>query len=517
MAEQVSILFLLLAIATAITALAIKINRPYPIALVLVGAAIGFINIPALSELKQLAVEDEFFRTAVIMIFLPALLGEASFKLPVNDIMKNRRPILLLAVAGTLISFAVVGLLESKIMGLAPGVAFVFAALMAATDPVSVLSIFKSLGVDRRLALIMEGESLLNDGVAVVLFTITSSALFSVVISSGFSGIGLGLFQFIKVTAGGVAVGSILGIAFSGLTRMFDNYPLEIMFSAILFYGSFIVSEQLHLSGVIAVVTSGIILGNYGKRIGMTPTTTLNINTFWDVIAFFANSLVFFMVGLEIARIDLAGKIYLVLPSILIVLLARSAAVYLSLLFAPEIPARWKHAFNWGGLRGSLSVALALSLPFDFPQRETIILLTFGVVMFSLVIQGISIGSLVKMLGLSKIDEEHEEYENAISAIHRAEAGLAELNRLKNDGMVSPDIYNRLGRELADENKKARQALYNLYQAHPELEDKQYKDAVKKTLYAEFSAVGILHNARVISGKTAARQQKDIIEKITEE
>ncbi len=517
MAEQVSIIFLLLAIATAVTALAIKYNRPYPIALVLVGAAIGFYNIPALSELKHFVVNDKFFRTAVIMIFLPALLGEASFKLPVNNIRENRRPILLLAVAGTLISFAVVGLLESKIMGLVPVVAFVFAALMSATDPVSVLSIFKSLGVDRRLELIMEGESLANDGVAVVLFSITSSALFPILLSGGFSGIGLGIYQFIKVTAGGAAVGSVLGIAFSRLTRLYDNYPLEIMFSAILFYGSFIVSEQLHLSGVIAVVTSGIILGNYGKRIGMTPTTALNINTFWDVVAFFANSLVFLMVGLEIARIDLAGKLYLVLPSILIVLLGRGAAVYLSLIFAPEIPSRWKHAFNWGGLRGSLSIALALSLPFDFPQRETVILLTFGVVMFSLAVQGISIGPFVKALGLSRVEEELEEYENAISAILRAEAGITELNRLKTDGMVSPDIYNRLSRELKNESKKARLTLHSLYQAHPELEEKQYKDALKKTLYAEYAAVEILHTARVIGGKTAARQQKDIIEKITKE
>lgn len=194
---------------------------------------------------------------------------------------------------------------------------------------------------------------------------------------------------FVKVISLGLIIGGALGFVFSQLTKYFDDYPLEIIFSIILFYSSFLLAEMAGASGVIAVVVAALIFGNYGAKIGMSPTTKLNINNFWDVAALLANSLVFLMVGLEITRIDLTDKWGLAIMAIVIVLIARSAAVYISLAFIKKFPATWKHTINWGGLKGSLSIALVLSLPRDFPGRADILIFAFSVVLFSLLFRGL--------------------------------------------------------------------------------------------------------------------------------
>lgn len=157
--------------------------------------------------------------------------------------------------------------------------AFVFAAVMSATDPVSVLSIFKSLGVNKRLSTVIEGESLFNDGLAVVLFNISAFSLLTYA-DMGMEGVGLGVWEFIKVVALGLIVGGATGYIASRITRYFDDYPLEIIFSIILFYGTYLLAESVQASGVIAVVVAALTLGNYGAKIGMSPTTKLNISNF---------------------------------------------------------------------------------------------------------------------------------------------------------------------------------------------------------------------------------------------
>ncbi|PWK05224.1 cation:proton antiporter [Tumebacillus permanentifrigoris] len=401
MSNQFELVLVLLALAAAVTAIAKKINIPYPIVLVLVGVLLGVSDIGALEELKSFIVQDEVFHFAIIALFLPTLLGEATLKLPASHLREAQRPILLLAILGTLLSYVVVGFLAYYWLGLPLEVAFVFGALMAATDPVSVISIFKSMGVDHRLETIMEGESLLNDGVAVVLFKISQASLVAY-ISAGVGGLGLGLLEFAKVSLGGVLVGAVLAYLFSQLTRLYDDYPLEIIFSMLLFYGSFFIAEHFHVSGVIAVVIAGVIFGNYGTRIGMGEKTRIAIDSFWSVAALIANSVVFLMVGLEINRIELLANWQIILAAIGIVLIARSVSVYLPLLFHRRTSYRWQHVLNWGGLRGSLSIALALSLPQNFSGRETVLVLALGVVLFSLVVQGLTIKPLLRLLGVKK-------------------------------------------------------------------------------------------------------------------
>ncbi|MNX68685.1 Na(+)/H(+) antiporter NhaH [compost metagenome] len=221
-------------------------------------------------------------------------------------------------------------------------------------------------------------------------------------------GIGSGVLLFLKFSLGGIAIGAVMGFIFSQIIRFYDDYPLEIGFSMLLFFGSYFIAEHFHVSGVIAVVVSGLIFGSYGAKIGMSDTTEMNINSFWDVITLIANSLIFLMIGLEIKNIDFAHRWQMILLAIIIVLVGRTLALYASVSMLRNFPRSWKSVLNWGGLKGSLSIALALSLPQSFEGREDVLVLTFSVVLFSLLVQGLTIKPLVLRLGLSGQSQKSE-------------------------------------------------------------------------------------------------------------
>lgn len=390
-------ILILLAISLTVIALTKLMNRPYSIALVLVGLILGLTEIPYLDEAEHFIVQSEVFQVIIISLFLPVLLGDASLKLSFSHLKEEKGPVLALAVGGTLLSFLFIGIGAHYLIGLPIIVAFTFAALMSATDPISVISIFKSLGVPKKLVTIIEGESLFNDGVAVVLFQISTVYLVSYM-EMGLAGLGHGILLFLKFSFGGIAVGGITGFIFSQIIRAYDDYPLEIAFSIVMFFGSYFIAEHFHVSGVIAIVVAGLIFGNYGAKVGMSETTKINIDSFFDTITFFANSLIFLMIGLEIKNIDLTKKWGYIAIAIVIVLLSRTLALYISLAPVRGFSEKYKAILNWGGLKGSLSIALALSLPRTFEGREDILILTFSVVLFSLLFQGLTITPLINKL-----------------------------------------------------------------------------------------------------------------------
>jgi CPA1 family monovalent cation:H+ antiporter len=504
---------ILVMLAAGITAIAKKLKRPYPIALVIVGTIIGLVNIPLLEPLKDFITEAEIFNFVIITMFLPALLGEAALKLPFSHLKENKKPIIALAFGGTLLSFILIGFSAIWLLHLSIPAAFVFAALMSATDPVSVLSIFKSVGVKKRLATVIEGESLFNDGLAVVLFKISAFYLLTY-IELGALGAGYGLWEFIKVISLGLIIGGVLGYGFSQLTKYFDDYPLEIIFSIILFYGSFLLAENVHASGVIAVVVAALIFGNYGTKIGMSPTTKLNINNFWDVAALLANSLVFLMVGLEITRIDLAEKWGLIFLAIFIVLVARSIAVYSSLFFIKNFPRSWKHVINWGGLKGSLSIALVLSLPRDFTGREEILIMAFSVVLFSLVTQGLTIKPLLSWLGVNKKEEGYKEYEELIAHSHRFETAISEVYKVKKNLLITETVTKEIVTEYEQELEKLQNDIELLFQQYPDLKKKQQAVLQKHSLYAQYEAIERLVKEDIISGEVAEKEHALITDKL---
>lgn len=506
---------IMIMIAAGITAIAKKFKKPYPIALVIVGAIIGLSDITVLKPLKDFITEGEVFNFVIITLFLPALLGEAALKLPFSHLNENKAPILTLAFGGTFLSFLIIGFLSMGLLDFPIAAAFVFAAIMSATDPVSVLSIFKGLGVNKKLATIIEGESLFNDGLAVVLFNISAFSLITY-LDLGLEGAGLGVWEFIKVISLGLIIGGALGFGFSRLTRYFDDYPLEIIFSIILFYGAFLLAESFHASGVIAVVVAALVFGNYGGKIGMSPTTKLNINNFWDVTALLANSLVFLMVGLEITRIDVHDKWGLIFLAILIVFIARSLAVYTSLLFIKNIPTSWKHIFNWGGLKGSLSIALVLSLPRDFPGREDILIVAFSVVLFSLVIQGLTIKGLLSWLGISRKREGHEEYEEIIAHSHQYEAAIQEINKVKKNLFIAEPVSAEIVHAYKEKLDKLHEEMHQLLEKYPNLKQEQQIVLRKYALYAQHEAVELLETNDVISSEIAEKEKEAVTEKLVE-
>ncbi|MCH4828104.1 MAG: sodium:proton antiporter [Planococcus sp. (in: firmicutes)] len=391
----------LLAIAITVVGIARKVKQPDTIALVLVGLLLGITNFPFpfIDHAEQFITQSEVFQVIIISLFLPILLGDATLKLPFHHLYKRKETVIGLALGGTFISFVLIGFSTHFLLGLPLAVAFTFAALMSATDPISVLSIFKSAGVSEKLSTIMEGESLFNDGIAIVLFQIASVYLLTY-IDMGWAGLGSGVLLFLRFAVGGILVGVILGYLFSQVIRFYDDYPFEIAISALLFFGSYFIAEHIHVSGIIAVVAGGFVFNDYGGRIGMSELTKNAINTFWDVITLIANSLIFLIVGLEIRNIDFSGQWLIIFLAIVIVLVARVIALFFSTMPAKDLNRKERILLNWGGLKGSLSIALALSLPASFDGRETILLLTFAVVLFSLVIQGLTIKPLIKVLGL---------------------------------------------------------------------------------------------------------------------
>ncbi|MDQ0196428.1 cation:proton antiporter [Paenibacillus wynnii] len=394
-------ILILLAVSMGVIAVAKKINQPFSIALVVVGLLLGTLNVPFLEQAERFITQSHVFQAIIISLFLPILLGDATLKLPFSHLREQSKPVLALAFGGTLLSYLIIALAVYWILGVPLVVAFTFAALMSATDPISVISIFKSLGVPKNVVTIIEGESLFNDGIAVVLFQISSVYLISYM-EMGWLGIGSGLLLFLKFSLGGILIGAVMGYLFSQLIRFYDDYPLEIGFSMLLFFGSYFIAEHFHVSGVIAVVVSGLIFGSYGAKIGMSETTKTNINSFWDVITLIANSLIFLMIGLEIKNINFMDEWGLIAGAIVIVLIGRTLALYASLHYIKNFPSAWKAILNWGGLKGSLSIALALSLPPSFEGRQDVLVLTFSVVLFSLLAQGLTIKPLAMKLGLTQ-------------------------------------------------------------------------------------------------------------------
>ncbi|NRD80051.1 cation:proton antiporter [Bacillus sp. BRMEA1] len=389
---MIEVWIILLAIAVAVAFIAEKINQPYPTLLVIAGLTVGMLPIPILDEMKNRVTNDVFFQTAIITIFLSALLGEATLKLPFKELKENNKPIIFLSILGTLLTFLFVSTASFYLLHLSIQESLVFGAVMSATDPISVLTIFKSMKLNKRLSIIVEGESLGNDGVAVVLFKIS---LVTTALSS--AGVMHASLEFLKVVIGGIIVGAVFGFLASRITRHIDQHLIEIGLSIVLFYGSFELAEHFHVSGVISVGVAGLIFGNYGKKIGMSEQTLRHMDAFWEAIAFLANTLIFFMVGLEVMRIGLEGNWGLVLGSIAIVVLSRMAAVFLSLSFDKSVPFTWKTAIAWGGLKGSLSIALIISITPHFQGKDLLLAMTFANVLFSLLVQGTTIKFLVKI------------------------------------------------------------------------------------------------------------------------
>lgn len=402
---------LLLFIASLSSILLKKINFPYTIGLVIIGLLISIFG----SELgSTITSKFELSPHVILYILLPVLIFEASVNMNTRLLFKNVVPVLALAAPGLVISTFVVGIIIKIFTPLTFGPAMLFGALISATDPVAVIGLFKELGAPKRLSILVDGESLFNDGTAIVMFNIvmkmiTAGAVF------GMATFVDGSIDFLTIFLGGVLIGAVIGYITMRFVSLASNDPMvEIAMSVIAAYTSFIVADRAFgLSGVMSAMGAGMVVSHYGYS-RFSPEVRQYQKDFWEFASFAANSFIFLLLGLTakdlIFGIFQSGKLLIYIAFALAACtLGRIIIVYGILPFIQRLKGQekismsYKAVMLWGGLRGALPIALAVSLPSNFQHRDLIIQLTLGVVFFTVLVQGMTIRKLIHFLALDRV------------------------------------------------------------------------------------------------------------------
>ncbi len=382
-------LLILLLIAGVVAILTRRLRVPYTAGLVFAGIILSLS--PFFSDIP-------FTKDLIFNLFLPPLVFEAAIQIRWKELRKQFSVILMLVTVGVCLSAAVVALGMRYLVGWEWLSALLFGALIAATDPVSVIATFKEAGVHGRLRLLVEAESLFNDGTAAVAFAvILASAL-----GSGLSISGIAVTLMVTIV-GGVLCGALVAGATLLLAGRTEDYLVEFTFTTVAAYGSFFLAEHFHASGVLASLTAGLLVGNLGPLRAISPRGKVAITAYWEYLGFLANSLIFIGIGIGESRQHFSSVLVPAIIAILFVLLGRAVTVYpcCAVFGRSNLRVQGKHQFVlfWGGLRGALALALAEGLPPWVPNREAIISVTFAVVAFSIFAQGLSMTPLLRRLG----------------------------------------------------------------------------------------------------------------------
>lgn len=476
----------LFAVATGVAMVARRFKVPYTVALVLAGLMLG-----TATTFEPIHLTKEL----VYAVFLPGLLFEAAYALEFKKFWANKLAISSLALPGVM---AAIGLTAAMLIPVANELHFVddftlndgliFAAVIAATDPIAVVALFKSIGAPKRLAVLVEGESLLNDGTAVVLFTIVLG-----VATGGELSVPMAIVEFVKVVGMGVVIGGTVGYAVSLVINEVDDPMIEITLTTIAAYGSFVAAEYFHFSGVIATVVAGMLCGNYAARVGMSPTTRVAVGTFWEYLAFALNSLVFLLIGFEVRVSALVAAWKPIVVAYLVVTVVR--AVVMSVVGAvlsrtkEKLSWSWLGVLCWGGLRGSLSMVLVLGLPLTLPHRDLIITMTFGVVILSILVQGLTMGPLLKLLKLVGVRPAEGDYDRLKGQLSGAAAALAEVTRMEQERAITPQVAESLRAQFVERQRSARAGIEELHLKTEDLAEAERRTALRRALIAEKDAL----------------------------
>jgi CPA1 family monovalent cation:H+ antiporter len=384
----------LLVLAILVALLARRLSLPYTVGLVATGIALA----PVTSQFAPFLSHD-----LIYLVILPPLLFEAAIAIPWPELRRDLVPVLVFSIAGVVVSALVTAGGMAYLLGWPLPAAVLFGVLIAATDPVAVIALFKDLKLKGRLKLLVESESLFNDGVAAVLFVLVLAWARAPetppdALSAGW--------LLVKMSGGGVLVGLIAGAVTLLLAGRTVDHLVSAALTTAAAYGSFVAAEHFGFSGVLATVAAGLLIGNRaalrgGDRPALSSHEREFVLGYWEFAAFLANSLIFLLIGVTVAQVPLLGPgLKSLLVAVAVVLLGRLLTIYpLSLLFARS---RWaiarsdQHILFWGGLRGALALALALSLPASLPYAYEIRLAAFAVVAFSILIQGMTIPLLLR-------------------------------------------------------------------------------------------------------------------------
>ncbi len=389
MTSGLSQLGFLLFVCALVAMLTRRLRLPYTVGLVLAGMGLYFFHVRMQLHLSK---------DLIFSVFLPPLVFEAALCIRWRDFRKDLPVVALLATVGVVLAAAVTAGGMHYALDWDWGSATVFGVLIAATDPVSVIATFKEAGVTGRLRLLIESESLLNDGTAAVAFVATLSIL-----AGQPHGAGSIAAALLLTIGGGTLIGAIVGFGFMLLSGRTTDYLVEITFTTLAAYGSFFLAEHLQCSGVLAALMAGLVVGNYRPSGSISEAGRQALETFWEYAAFLANSLIFILIGAQEAQQHFRGLWLPVLTAIVLVTLGRAVAIYpLCAVFSlgsMKVEYRHQHILFWGGLRGALALALALALPDDLPLHDAIVTITFAVVAFSVFAQGLTITPLLRRLG----------------------------------------------------------------------------------------------------------------------
>lgn len=389
MTSDLSELGLLLFISAIVAIVTRRLGMPYTVGLVLAG--IGLYFLPWHLDLQ-------LSKDLIFSVFLPPLVFEAALYISWQELRKDLPVIGLLATVGVLLAAAATAIGMHYAVGWSWAAAGAFGVLIAATDPVSVIATFKEAGVHGRLRLLVEAESLLNDGTAAVGFVVVLALA-----RGSHSGSMSAIVHFLLAFGGGVLCGFIVGYALRVFAARTDDQVVAITFTGLAAYGSFFLAEHLHVSGVLASLTAGVMTGSY--RGSQSPWTAAHerLESFWDYVAFVVNSLIFLLIGARVAQQHFSDVWLAALIAIVVVTLGRALAIYpLCAVFMRgklRVTMRHQHVLFWGGLRGALALALALGLPAELPRHDDIVTVSFAVVAFSIFAQGLTMRPLLRRLG----------------------------------------------------------------------------------------------------------------------
>jgi CPA1 family monovalent cation:H+ antiporter len=378
-AEQ-RFLLLLILIGAVATVLGLVSKRarllPYPVVLAMAGIAVGLLpgtQIPRIGG------------SVILLAFVPGLIFEAALTLDQPELRRRILPVSLLATIGVAITVLLIGVFTHLLLGLSWASAMLLGAILAATDPIAVITLLRRVKAPAGLVAILEGESLFNDGTGVAVFSAVLATILSGAPSFGDASI-----RLLEITAGGTAIGLAVGFLGLALLRFAEDAPLEILATLVIAYGSYLAADLLHASGIVAVVVAGIVVARYGSRIGRLHGPQLL--GFWNLLAFVLNAMLFILVGAALPATTLLPVAGLVLIAFLIMLVTRGVPVYGLLALADwrgiHIPWQWRHVTFWAGLRGALPVALALSVAGVNGVDSRVSVIAYGVVLLSLLVQG---------------------------------------------------------------------------------------------------------------------------------
>jgi Na+/H+ antiporter len=510
--NQAEIICTLLIVVAALAILAKKVELPYPVLLVIGGLALGFV--PGLPQM-------ELQPDVVFLFLLPPLLYPAAVFTSWRDFRTNLRPILLLAIGLVLLTTAFVAIVTHALTGLPWPAAFVLGAIISPPDAVAATAITSRLRVPRTIVTVLDGESLVNDATALVAYRFAIAAM----ISGTFS-LPEAIGRFLLVAVGGTAIGLAVGWLAAQVQRRLDDPPVQMTISLLTPFAAYIPAERLHLSGVLAVVASGVFIGWRGPQI-LTARTRLNIYVFWEMMVFLLNGLVFVLIGLQLPRIlhTLSGRslkqlicqgalISFAVIFIRVVWVFSSANLLRLVTVGPGQRPAWQNTaiVAWTGMRGVVSLAAALAVPITlsngdpFPGRDYILFVTFCVILATLVLQGLSLPALIHRLGV--VDDGLANIEERTARLKANEAALAYLGEI--DHKFTPDLVERLRVEYDDRIRQLEVCANVDGKSEDRMVTPSYQRLQQEALDVERKTIIQLRDEFVINDEVLRRIQADL-------